>query len=277
MATDDSLDHLPLGKATDYVDTYTPSLLQGIPRARMREPLGIGDDDLPFRGVDAWTGYELSWLNRRGRPEVAVLRAMVPARTPRIPESKSFKLYLNSFGQTRFASRAEVQSTLESDLRLAVRAPVMVDVLPLDQLDSTGLGHFAGTCLDTQDLDVDEYEVNPALLQTRGEVNVRESLFTHLLRSCCPVTGQPDWGSLRIQYAGPAIDPAGLLRYLVSYRNHSGFHEETVERIFMDLVRRCGPTSLTVDARYLRRGGLEINPFRSTHEDEPPPLRLSRQ
>ena len=277
MATDDTLDDLPLGKVTDYVDTYTPSLLQGIPRARMREPLGIVEDDLPFRGGDAWTGYELSWLNRRGRPEVAVLRAMVPARTPRILESKSFKLYLNSFSQTRFASRAEVRSTLESDLRLAVHAPVMVDVLPLDQLDSNGLGHFAGTCLDTQDLEADEYEVNPELLVTRGEVNVRESLFTHLLRSCCPVTGQPDWGSLRIQYAGPEIDHAGLLRYLISYRNHAGFHEETVERIFMDLTRRCAPTALTVDARYLRRGGLEINPFRSTQEDEPSPLRLSRQ
>lgn len=276
MVIDAKLDELPLGKQSVYVDTYTPSLLQGIERTAMREPLGI-DDELPFRGADAWTGYELSWLNRRGRPEVAAVRILVPAQTPRIFESKSLKLYLNSLSQTEFTSRADVQRTLESDLRLAARAPVIVDVVPLDQLDTAGVGHLAGVCLDTQDIDVSDYEVKPELLVTQGDVNVRETLFTHLLRSLCPVTGQPDWGSLWIQYAGPPIDHAGLLRYIVSYRGHQGFHEETVERIFMDLLRRCEPTTLTVQAFYLRRGGLEINPFRSTKDSEPPPLRLSRQ
>lgn len=276
MAIDAKLDDLPLGKQSAYVDTYTPSLLQGIERASMREPLGI-DDELPFKGADAWTGYELSWLNRRGRPEVAAVRILVPAQTPRIFESKSLKLYLNSLSQTEFTSRADVQRTLESDLRLAARAPVIVDVVPLDQLDTAGVSHLTGVCLDTQDIEVSDYLVKPELLATRGDVNVRETLFTHLLRSLCPVTGQPDWGSLWIQYAGPPIDHAGLLRYVISYRGHQGFHEETVERIFMDLLRRCEPTTLTVQAFYLRRGGLEINPFRSTKDSEPPPLRLSRQ
>lgn len=277
MATDAKLDDLPLGKQSPYVDTYTPSLLQGIERGAMRESLGI-DDELPFKGADAWVGYELSWLNRRGRPEVAAVRILVPAQTPRIVESKSLKLYLNSFSQTEFTSRADVQRTLESDLRLAARAPVMVDVVPLDQLETSGLSHLSGVSLDTQDIEVADYAVKPELLATRGgDVNVRETLFTHLLRSLCPVTGQPDWGSLWIQYAGPPIDHAGLLRYIISYRGHQGFHEETVERIFMDLLRRCEPTTLTVQAFYLRRGGLEINPFRSTKDSEPPPLRLSRQ
>lgn len=277
MGTDGTFDALPLGKPTDYVDTYTPSLLQGIPRATMREPLGLDSGELPFRGVDAWNGYELSWLNKRGRPEVAAVRIVVPATTPHIFESKSLKLYLTSFSQSQFASRADVQRTLESDLRLAARAPVIVEVVPLDQLDSAGLAHYTGTSLDTQDIDASVYEVTPDLLETRGDVNVRETLFTHLLRTRCPVTGQPDWGSLWIQYAGPPIDHAGLLRYIISYRTHQGFHEETVERMFVDLTRRCEPTTLTVQANYLRRGGLEINPFRSSKDTEGLALRLSRQ
>jgi 7-cyano-7-deazaguanine reductase len=276
MATDASHDDLPLGKPTEYVDTYMPSLLQGIPRASMREPLGW-DDEVPFRGVDVWNAYELSWLNRRGRPEVAWARITVPAGTPRIVESKSLKLYLGSFAQTQFASRAEVERTLEGDLKLACRAPVMVDVMALDQLESDGVTPLAGTSLDTQDIDVDTYEVTPDLLATKGDVVVRETLFTHLLRTRCPVTGQPDWGSLWIKYAGVPIDHAGLLRYLISFRNHQGFHEETVERIWRDIHRVCAPDTLTVHAYYLRRGGLEINPYRSDKDAEPPRGRLARQ
>ncbi|HSG91163.1 MAG TPA: NADPH-dependent 7-cyano-7-deazaguanine reductase QueF, partial [Pseudomonadales bacterium] len=267
--SDGKLDHLPLGKPTDYSDSYTPSLIQGITRETMREPLGIDGETLPFKGADAWTGYELSWLNKRGRPEVAAVRILVPVHTPRIFESKSLKLYLGSFSQTQFASRADVQRTMESDLRLAARAPVIVQVIALEQLDTAGLSHVTGVSLDTQEIDVDEYQVNPELLTTHGDVNVRETLFTHLLRSRCPVTGQPDWGTLWIQYAGPPIDHAGLLRYVISFRNHQGFHEETVERIFMDIQRRCAPTTLSVQAFYLRRGGLEINPYRSSKDDEP--------
>jgi 7-cyano-7-deazaguanine reductase len=277
MSKDPRLDQLPLGKPTDYVSTYTPSLLRSVPRAPLREPLGIEAEALPFHGADLWNGYELSWLNRRGKPELAVLRLQVPASTPCIIESKSLKLYLNSFSQTNFASRAEVSRTLESDLTLAARAPVSVRLVTLDQVQADGFGHFAGTSLDTLDVDVTEYRAQPSLLQTDREVNVRESVFTHLLRSLCPVTGQPDWGSLQVQYTGPAIDHASLLRYVVSLREHRGFHEETVERIFMDLQRRCRPSSLTVYACYLRRGGLDINPYRSTEPGDPPMIRLGRQ
>lgn len=268
---------LALGKPTRYTATYTPSLLQSVPRAPSREALGVEAGQLPFRGMDCWTGYELSWLNRKGRPEIAVMLLQVPASSPCIIESKSLKLYLGSFSQTEFSSRADVLRTLESDLMLAARAPVMVNLLSLDQLEAEGLGHFRGVCLDNLDVDVQHYEVCPELLRVEGEVNVRQSLYSNLLRSCCPVTGQPDWGTLYIQYAGRQIHHGDLLRYIISFRNHSGFHEDTVERAFMDILRQCEPDSLMVYARYLRRGGLEINPFRSTRDEVPPAIRTARQ
>ncbi len=277
MASELDYDGLALGKPTTYTGTYTPSLLQSIARAPLREPLAIENGRLPFQGLDWWTAYELSWLNRRGRPEIAVMHLQVPASSPCIIESKSLKLYLGSFSQTEFGSRAEVVRTLESDLRLAVRAPVMVQLESLDALASEGIGHLAGVCLDSLDVDIEHYQVRPELLHVTGDVNVRQALHSNLLRSCCPVTGQPDWGSLYIEYVGLEIQHEDLLRYIVSYRHHSGFHEETVERIFMDLLRQCAPTALTVYARYLRRGGLEINPFRSTRDEAPPRVRLARQ
>lgn len=270
------LEETDLGKPVAYVDTYTPSLLKGIARTTMREGLGIEGVALPFTGVDVWTGYELSWLNRKGRPEVAALRVTIPAQSSHIPESKAFKLYLNSFANSQFVSRQDVENTVESDLKLAVRSPVIVEVLPLDQLEAPS-GQFTGETLDVIDVPMDCYEVNPELLQPAGGPTVRETVFTHLLRTLCPVTGQPDWGSLWIQYAGPEIDRTSLLRYIVSYRNHCGFHEEAVERMYMDIMARCEPTNLSVYARYLRRGGLDINPFRSTRETQAPALRLSRQ
>lgn len=273
------MDHgeLALGKPTRYTATYTPSLLQSLPRSAARADLGIDAEKLPFRGMDYWTGYELSWLNRKGRPEIAVMRLQVPATSPCIIESKSLKLYLGSFSQTEFSSRADVLRTLDSDLMLAARAPVMVNLVSLDQLEVEGLGHFMGVCLDTLDVDVEHYDVRPELLRVEGEVNVRQSLYSNLLRSCCPVTGQPDWGTLFIQYAGRQIHHADLLRYIISFRTHSGFHEETVERAFVDILRQCEPDSLTVYARYLRRGGLEINPLRSTRDEQPPAIRTARQ
>jgi 7-cyano-7-deazaguanine reductase len=270
------LEGTSLGKPVEYVDVYTPSLLEGIARASMREDLGIDGNALPFTGIDLWTGYELSWLNRKGRPEVAALRVTIPAQSSHIPESKAFKLYLNSFSNSQFVSRQDVENTIESDLKLAVRAPVIVEVLPLDQLGAPS-GQFTGETLDVIDTPVDCYEVDPDLLPPPEASAVRETVFTHLLRTLCPVTGQPDWGSLWIQYAGPEIDRACLLRYIVSYRNHRGFHEETVERMFMDLMERCEPTSLSICARYLRRGGLDINPFRSTRDTQAPGVRLNRQ
>ena len=273
---DSELDKLDLGKPTEYVDVYTPSLLKGIARASMRAALGLEGAQLPFTGVDVWNGYELSWLNRKGRPEVAALRVTIPAQSSHIPESKAFKLYLNAFSNSQFVSRQDVENTIESDLKLAVRAPVIVEVLPLDQLEAPA-NHFTGESLDVLDVPVEVYEPDPELLQTSGGAALRETVFTHLLRTLCPVTGQPDWGSLWIQYAGPEIDRAALLRYVVSYRNHRGFHEEAVERMYLDIMARCEPTTLTLHARYLRRGGLDINPFRSTKETQAPSLRLARQ
>ena len=269
------LDDLQLGKPTAYVDSYTPSLLDSVPRSLMREPLDITGPALPFTGVDRWMGYELSWLNRKGRPEVAVLRVTIPAQSSHVPESKSFKLYLGSFANSQFVSRADVENTIESDLKLAVRAPVIVEVLPLESVSE--ISSFTGESLDVQEIGAEEYDVNPHLLALTGGPTVRETVFSHLLRTLCPVTGQPDWGSVWIQYAGSEIDRAGLLRYIVSYRNHQGFHEEAVERMFVDITARCAPTSLSVYARYLRRGGLEIDPFRSNKDAEAPELRLSRQ
>jgi 7-cyano-7-deazaguanine reductase len=270
------LDKLELGKPTQYVDVYTPSLLKGMARAPLREAFGIDGAQLPFTGVDVWNGYELSWLNRKGRPEVAALRVTIPAQSSHIPESKAFKLYLNSFANSQFVSRQDVENTIESDLKLAVRAPVIVEVLPLDQLDAATM-HFTGESLDVIDVPMEVYEPDAALLQTTGGGALRETVFTHLLRTLCPVTGQPDWGSLWIQYAGPEIDRTSLLRYVVSFRNHRGFHEEAVERMYVDIMARCAPSSLTVYARYLRRGGLDINPFRSTKDTQAPPVRLARQ
>lgn len=270
------LDRLDLGKPTEYVDVYTPSLLKGIARGPIREALGIGGPQLPFTGVDVWNGYELSWLNRKGRPEVAALRMTIPAQSSHIPESKSLKLYLGSFANSKFVSRQDVENTIESDLKLAVRSPVIVEVLPLDQLEGATT-HFTGESLDVIDVPMEVYEPDAELLQTTGGGAVRETVFTHLLRTLCPVTSQPDWGSLWIQYAGPQIDRASLLRYVVSFRNHQGFHEEAVERMYVDIMARCAPSTLTVYARYLRRGGLDINPFRSTKDTQAPPIRLARQ
>lgn len=268
---------LALGKATRYTATYTPSLLQSVPRKPLREELGIDPAAPPFQGMDVWTGYELSWLNRKGKPELAVLQLQVPANSPCIIESKSLKLYLGSFSQTEFSSRAEVARTLDSDLMLAARAPVMVTLIGLDQLEAEGLGHFRGVCLDSLDVAVEHYEPRPELLHVERDVNVREALYSNLLRSNCPVTGQPDWGTLFIQYAGPAIHHADLLRYIISFRQHSAFHETTVEQVFVDIMQRCQPDSLLVQARYLRRGGLEINPWRSSRDDSAAQIRLPRQ
>ena len=269
-------DSLDLGKPTEYVDVYTPSLLRSIARAPVRAQMGVEGPNLPFTGVDVWNGYELSWLNRKGRPEVAVLRVTIPAQSSHIPESKALKLYLGSFANSRFVSRQDVEHTIESDLKLAVRAPVIVEVLPLDQIENSG-AQLTGESLDVLDLQTDVYEPEPGLLRTISEGPVRETVFTHLLRTLCPVTSQPDWGSLWIQYSGPEIERTSLLKYIVSFRNHQGFHEEAVERMFIDIMERCAPSTLTLHGRYLRRGGLDINPFRSSKETEAPPLRLSRQ
>jgi 7-cyano-7-deazaguanine reductase len=259
-----SADHSPLGKATVYADRYDAGLLYPIPRQGKRDEIGVSADALPFHGVDVWNGYELSWLDLRGKPVVAVAEFRFPATTPNIVESKSFKLYLNSFAQERLADTDAVRAILVRDLSTAAGGPAEVILRAPGELDGTPIGEPEGALLDAQELDFDSYgPPRPDFLGTHTG-DAREVLVSHLLRSNCPVTGQPDWGSVQIAYTGAPIDRAGLLRYLVSFRSHTEFHEQCVERIFMDIRERCAPRELAVYARYTRRGGLDINPFRST-------------
>jgi 7-cyano-7-deazaguanine reductase len=259
-----SPDHSPLGKATTYADRYDASLLFPIPRQAKRDEIGVDGGALPFHGVDVWNGYELSWLDPRGKPMVAVAEFRFPATTPNIVESKSFKLYLNSFAQETLGGRDDLRDTLVRDLSAASGGPVEVALHAPEELNGVPLHEPEGILLDDQELAFDSYgPPRPDFLSTH-EGEVREVLVSHLLRSNCPVTGQPDWGSVQISYTGAPIDRAGLLRYLVSFRRHTEFHEQCVERIFMDLSERCAPRALAVYARYTRRGGLDINPFRST-------------
>jgi len=269
----------PLGKSSAYVSVYTPSLLFPIPRLPKWQELGLDAAALPFHGVDIWNCYELSWLTPSGKPEVAAAEFVFPIKAARIVESKSFKLYLNSFNQTVFRDRQEVQQTLEADLSVAAQGPVMVRLLGMQQLHNAGMLPLTGECLDTEDVEISRYHYDPALLALRlPSVQVSEQLYSHLLKSNCPVTGQPDWGSLQISYRGPQLDRAALLRYLVSFRQHADFHEQCVERIFMDISKLLGEgCELTVYARYVRRGGLDINPYRSTQPGVPENLRLARQ
>ncbi|MCX7512585.1 NADPH-dependent 7-cyano-7-deazaguanine reductase QueF [Frateuria sp. STR12] len=256
-------EHSPLGKATAYADRYDPSLLFPIPREHKRVEIGV-IDPLPFTGVDIWNAYELSWLDARGKPQVALGEFRVPADSPNIIESKSFKLYLNGFSQEKIDTPVLVD-TLARDLSAAAGAPVEVTLSgPCAQTHA--ITDLPGELLDDQPLEIDDYGPPKAdyLSANHDAEPVEDILLSHLLRSNCPVTGQPDWGSVQIAYRGAPIDRAGLLRYLVSFRTHNEFHEQCVERIFVDLMARCAPMQLTVYARYTRRGGLDINPFRST-------------
>ncbi|MEQ9452741.1 MAG: NADPH-dependent 7-cyano-7-deazaguanine reductase QueF [Pseudomonadales bacterium] len=271
-----ALENSELGKKSDYVDTYTPSLLHSIARSEARHNAGL--TPVPdMLGEDVWTGYEFSWINTDGKPVICGLRVRVSCQSKAIVESKSFKLYLMSFANTRFANRTEVLSTLDQDLSVAFQAPVMVELMELTQMEAT-TASMPGRCLDELDVRCSSYERNPDLL-THGaaDVQVRESVYTHLFRTLCPVTGQPDWASVAIEYAGPAIDSAGLLKYLVSFRNHAGFHETAIETIYADLLSRYDLSTLSVYGRFQRRGGLDINPFRSSSETSAPIYRMARQ
>ena len=265
--------------AVSYIDVYTPSLLMGLDRAQDRKKLGVdAAEPLPFKGFDIWNAYELSWLNEKGKPEVAVAQIQIPASSPAMPESKSLKLYLNSFNQTPFNRQVDVVRTLESDLGICVRAPVSVTLCSVRKIQQLGAAMHPGTLLDDLDVDVQDYEVNPENLKLDSEgKKVQESLYSHLLKSNCPLTGQPDWASIVIQYRGEKIDRTGLLKYLISFRTHQGFHENCVERIYMDILSRCQPENLSIYAHFLRRGGIDINPFRSNHEDSALYVRSPRQ
>lgn len=260
----------PLGKTTAYASHYAPELLFPIARQLKRDELGITADALPFSGEDLWNAYELSWLNPSGKPVVAVGTLRVPANSPNLIESKSLKLYFNSFNQTVFQSTAEASATIERDLSAAAGAPVRIDLHPLHEAPQANITYPAGILLDTQDIICDTYQPTPALLSAVDGPAVEETLYSHLLKSNCLVTGQPDWAMVVIRYRGKGINRAGLLRYLVSFRGHNEFHEQCVERIFCDITRHCSPEALAVHARYTRRGGLDINPFRTSGEYPPP-------
>lgn len=275
---DKSLLGLKLGQKTDYKTTYDPSLLQGVPRKLNRDGLGITEHQPFDRGADIWTCYELSWLNSNGLPQVAIADVAVDFRSENLIESKSFKLYLNSFNQTKFESIEQVQQTLMQDLSQCASGQVSVKICKLSNFHGQQIVDFAGECIDEQDITISDYSFSNDYLSdvAEGEV-VEETLVSHLLKSNCLITSQPDWGSVQIHYQGKRLNREKLLRYLVSFREHNEFHEQCVERIFTDLMQFAKPEKLTVYARYTRRGGLDINPFRSNFEDLPKNLRMARQ
>ena len=273
-----SVEHSPLGKSSEYIATYSPELLFPIPRATKWAELGLSADTLPYCGVDYWNCFELSWLLPSGKPVVAIGEFAIPADSPSIIESKSFKLYLNSLNQSVFANSAELARVLETDLSATAGKPVAVRIRSLDEAAREGLVALPGTCIDDLDVSISNYAApQPELLACDPAHIVEQALHSHLLKSNCPVTGQPDWGSVVVEYRGAALEPASLLAYLVSFRQHADFHEQCVERIFLDLQKLLKPEYLTVYARYVRRGGLDINPYRTTRDEVPPNRRLVRQ
>ena len=273
------LDHAPLGKISDNPSQYSPALLFPISRNENRMALGI-NGSLPFFGVDIWNAYELSWLNLKGKPQIAIASFVVPANSPNIIESKSWKLYLNSLNNHRLDSQESLIQLLSTDLSNAAGAPVSVQLHQPDKVSQAGMKELSGKLLDRLDLEIDPHQQPDAsLLQIDSSLGVvEESFVTHLLRSNCPVTGQPDWASVQINYVGPTIQEESLLRYLIAFREHQEFHEHCVEKIYIDIKEKCRPSKLSVYARYTRRGGIDINPFRADYNAEwPENIRHSRQ
>lgn len=275
---DKSLSALKLGQKTEYKSQYDASLLQPVPRRLNREGLGIVEDQPFNQGADVWTCYELSWLNPNGLPQVAIADVAIDFKSENLIESKSFKLYLNSFNQTKFASIKEVEETIAKDLNQCASGQVSVKIHKLADYTNQPIMNFAGDCIDEQEIQIDSYAFSNQYLENVAEGDiVEETLVSHLLKSNCLITSQPDWGSVQIHYVGKQLNREKLLRYLVSFREHNEFHEQCVERIFTDLMQFAKPEKLTVYARYTRRGGLDINPFRSNFESVPANLRMARQ
>ena len=275
---DNSLKSLKLGQKTEYASQYDRTLLQPVPRALNRDGLGITQNQ-PFTiGADIWTAYEISWLNEKGLPQVAIADIYLDYQSQNLIESKSFKLYLNSFNQSKFTDFNAVQQIMQQDLSECAQGDVKVRLNPVSVYDSQKIDHLQGDCIDEQDIEITSYEFSTDWLKdcVSDEI-VEEKLVSHLLKSNCLITNQPDWGTLHIHYVGNKIDHEKLLRYVVSFRQHNEFHEQCVERIFCDLMHYAKPEKLTVYARYTRRGGLDINPFRSNFENLPKNLRLARQ
>lgn len=276
------LKQLTLGKSTQYCSEYNPDLLQGVPRSLNRNDLALNESNLPFSGEDVWYGYELSWLNPKGKPVVAVAEFRFACTSPNLVESKSFKLYLNSFNQTPFADIHQVEKTLTHDLSKVAGTPAKVALFPVTNCPALAISETSANiiCIDDEDITVENYQFTPEILQEAQKSTDKVSqhqVVSHLLKSNCLITNQPDWASLYIEYRGKKIDQACLLKYIISFRQHNEFHEQCVERIFCDLQKYCHLEELTVFARYTRRGGLDINPFRSTHKHVAPHARTLRQ
>ena len=274
-----TFDGSPLGKATDYPDRYDASLLFAVPRAPQRAALGI-EGNLPFFGCDVWNAYEITWLDLQGRPRLAIGEFRVRAESPAMVESKSLKLYLGSFAQEPLASATALRERIAADLSRVCDDEVAVALTPSVTFEAAVPPRVASTrseSIDETDVTIEASHPDPALL-AHAEVPIDESLSSSLFRSTCPVTGQPDYADVFIRYRGPRIDRASLLRYLVSFRRHAAFHEACVERIFVDIANRCRPERLSVYARFMRRGGIDINPFRSNFEQASPDnIRTQRQ
>jgi 7-cyano-7-deazaguanine reductase len=266
---------LSLGKATEYREIYSPDLLQAVPRSMNRVELNL-TAELPFYGTDRWNGYELSWLNSKGKPQVAIIRCEVPVSSPNLIESKSFKLYLNSFNQSHFDSISLVAEALTKDLSQCAGEKVQIELFKPAAFSQMQISSLDAVSIDDLDIEVKNYQLDPSNLIAAGK-QIEETLTSDLLKSNCLITNQPDWGSVFIRYQGQQINHEGLLRYLISFRQHNEFHEQCVERIFCDIMTHCKPKKLSVYARYTRRGGLDINPFRSNFEKIYPEVRLARQ
>jgi len=268
---------LPLGRQSFATDSYAPEQLRALPRRINREDIGIGaNSPLPFLGEDVWNCWELSWLDSDGKPVIAVAEIRIPVTTPNMVESKSLKLYLNSFSMTRIKSPETLRQTLARDISGIVEETVSVQLIPPKAFGRLRIMEPEGICIDRQQITVTEFSVNPDLLVVDHR-KVSETLFSRLIRTNCPVTGQPDWATVCVTYTGPRIRPDSLLRYFVSYRRHQGFHESCVETMFCHILQKCKPEALTLWARFTRRGGIDINPFRSTEKSSSPNFRHPRQ
>lgn len=255
-----------LGKKSAYSATYSPKHLYAIPRAEKRLEIGLDPQHLPFSGFDYWNHYEVSWLNEKGKPMVAVAELAYDCHSPKLIESKSLKLYFNSFNNTHIKDIPSLEATIKKDIAELIETDVWVKIHPLNHCEQFAVhASLQGESLDDLDVECSVYMVEPSFLSTSDEY-VEEVLCSDLLKSNCLITNQPDWGSIQIAYKGRKINREGLLKYLVSFRNHNEFHEQCIERIFADLMKYCKPEQLTVYGRYTRRGGLDINPYRSTQK-----------
>jgi 7-cyano-7-deazaguanine reductase len=265
--TQQTLEKSNLGKKSIYTSQYDPTILFALPRQTNRIDLGISAAELPFTGTDRWYAYELSWLNHKGKPNIGVAQIDIAADSLNLIESKSLKLYLNSLNNSCFASAEEVIITIQQDLDHATQSKTAVKLISAQEIIKIQPAFLSGWCIDHLDISIDTYDVQPNLLKTNDHKVKAEILHSHLLKSNCLITSQPDWGSLVIEYSGPKIIPESLLAYIVSYRNHCEFHENCIERIFVDLMQHCQLDKLALYGCYTRRGGLDINPFRSNHND----------